>query len=325
MAGRMKAVVYTRYGPPEVLQLTDIEKPVPRDNEVLIRVHATTVTSGDCRVRSMNVPRGFKLLARLALGVTRPRHTVLGLELAGTIEAAGKNVRNFAAGDRVFGMPGMGCYAEYKCVADDGPIALIPANLTYDDAASLCFGGTTALNFFRRGKLQRGESVLVIGASGSVGTAAVQLAQHFGAEVTGVCSTANADLVRSLGAARVIDYTKEDFTTNGERYDVIVDTAGTAPFSRSKGSLNDGGRLLVVLGSFGETLRAPWNSITTRKKVVAGPASATRDDVRLLASLAESGAYKPVIDRRYRLEEMVDAHRYVDLGHKKGNVVVTLD
>jgi NADPH:quinone reductase-like Zn-dependent oxidoreductase len=203
-------------------------------------------------------------------------------------------------------------------------VALKPPNLTYAEAAALSFGGTTALDFFRRGRLRSGERVLVNGASGGVGTAAVQLARHFGADVTGVCSAANAELVRSLGATRVIDYTKEDFTRSGDTYDVIVDTAGTAPFSRSKGSLKEGGRLLLVLGGLPDMLRIPWVSMTSGKKIVAGPATVRAEDVRLLAELARAGAFRPVIDRRYPFERIVEAHRYVDTGRKKGNVVVTL-
>ncbi|MBF8247584.1 MAG: NAD(P)-dependent alcohol dehydrogenase, partial [Bacteroidetes bacterium] len=253
----MRAIIYERYGGPDVLELKEVAKPTPKDNEVLIRIHATTVTTGDWRARSLNVPAGFGLMSRLFFGVSRPRQPILGTELAGKIESVGKDVTKFKVGDQVFAFSGagMGCHAEYKCMPQDGPVALKPANLTYDEAAALSFGGTTALNFFRRGKLQRGEKVLINGASGGVGTAAVQLAKHFGADVTGVCSTANVELVRSLGASHVIDYTKEDFTKNGEAYDVIVDTVGTAPFSRSKGSLKEKGRLLLVLGELADILQ----------------------------------------------------------------------
>jgi NADPH:quinone reductase-like Zn-dependent oxidoreductase len=224
----------------------------------------------------------------------------------------------------------MGCHAEYRCLPEEGhgrkdeAVALNPANLSHEEAAALSFGGTTALSFFRKAKLQPGEKVLIVGASGGVGTAAVQLARHVGARVTGVCSAANLELVRYIGADRVIDYTKEDFTRNGERYDVIVDTAGTAPFSRCKGSLADGGRLLVVLGSLPEMLLAPWVSLTSTKRIIGGVASWSVEDLRVLASLAEAGHYRPVIDRRYRFDQMVEAHRHVDAGHKRGNVVVTV-
>ena len=323
----MKAIVYERYGPPEVLQLKEVEKPTPKDNEVLIRTHATTVTSGDWRVRSLNVPAGFGLIMRLVFGVSRPKQPILGTELAGVVESVGKDVRKFKVGDQVFAFSdaAMGCHAEYKCMPEDGAVALKPPNLTYDEAAALSFGGTTALDFFRKGKLQSGERVLVNGASGGVGTAAVQLARHFGADVTGVCSTANVELVRSLGASHVIDYTKEDFTRNGETYDVIVDTAGTAPFSRSKASLKEGGRLLMVLGGLPDMLQIPWVSMTSSKKVIAGPAAGRAEDLRFLAGLAEAGEFKPVIDRRYPFERIAEAHSYVDTGRKKGNVVITLE
>ncbi|MEW5849248.1 MAG: NAD(P)-dependent alcohol dehydrogenase [Myxococcota bacterium] len=322
----MKAIVYERYGAPDVLELKEVAKPAPRDNEVLIRVRATTVTAGDWRARSLQLPAGFGPLGRLVFGFTRPRQPVLGTELAGEVEAVGRDVRAFRVGDHVFAYAGagMGCHAEYKCMPEDAAVARKPANLTWEEAAAMSFGGTTALSFFRRARLQRGERVLIVGASGGVGTAAVQLARHFGAEVTGVCSTANVELVRSLGANRVMDYTKEDFLANGGTYDVIVDTTGTAPFSRSQHALGDGGRLLLVLAGLGELLQAPWVSLTSNKKVIAGPAAGSAEELRFLAALAEAGEFKPVIDRRYPFEQMADAHRHVDTGHKRGNVIVTL-
>jgi len=323
----MKAIVYTEYGPPDVIQLKEVAKPAPRDNEVLIKTHATTVTSADWRARSLAMPVGFGLIARLVLGVLRPRQSILGSELAGEIESVGKGVNKFKVGDQVFAFSGasMGCHAEYKCMPEDGAVVLKPANLTYDEAAAISFGGTTALDFFRRAKLQNGEKVLINGASGAVGTAAVQLARHFGANVTGVCSTANVELVRSLGANHVIDYTKEDFTENGETYGIIVDTVGTAPFSRSKGSLKERGRLLLVLGGLPDMLWIPWVSMTSSKKVIAGPAAERVEDLHFLAKLAEEGEFKPVIDRRYPFEQSAEAHSYVDTGRKKGNVVITLE
>lgn len=232
----MKAIVYETYGPPEVLGLKELPKPIPKDKEVLIRIHATTVTSGDWRARSLNMPAGFGLLGRLFFGLSKPRQPILGTELAGEIESVGKEVKKFKAGDQVFAFSGagMGCYAEYKCMPEDGEVARKPANLTYEEAAAISFGGTTALSFFRRANLQRGEKVLINGPSGGVGTAAVQLARHFGAEVTGVCSAGNMELVKSLGASHVIDYAREDFTANGETYDVIVDT-GWKPAARPPG------------------------------------------------------------------------------------------
>ena len=265
-------------------------------------------------------------MARLVFGISRPKQPILGSELAGEIEAVGKAVSAFKVGDQVFAFPGakLGCHAEYRCMPEKGAVAVKPANLTFEEAAALSFGGTTALDFFRRGKLGKGEHVLVNGASGAVGTAAVQLAKHFGATVTGVCSTANLELVRSLGADEVLDYTANDFTQNGERYDVILDAAGTAPFSRSKGSLKNGGRLLQVLGTLHQLLSVPWVAATTKKKVIAGPVPGRPEDLRFLAAVAQSGAYKVVIDRTYPLEQIADAHRYVDTGRKRGNVVITV-
>jgi NADPH:quinone reductase-like Zn-dependent oxidoreductase len=320
----MKAVVCTRYGPPDVLELKEIAKPAPKSNELLIRIHATTVTSGDCRIRSLNTPRGFGLISRFVLGLSKPKRPILGTELAGEVTQVGDKVTRFKVGDEVFALCGsaMGCYAEYVCLREESPVVQKPANLTYDEAAALPFGGTTALHFLSRGKLREGERVLINGASGGVGTAAVQIAKFFGAEVTAVCSAANADMVRTLGAARVVDYTKEDFTKHGETYDVIVDTVGTAPFSRCKGSLREGGRLLLVLATLPQMLQIPWVSMIDSKQIIAGPAPERAADLLFLADLAEAGAFTPVIDRCYPLEEIVEAHRYVDVGHKRGNVVI---
>lgn len=323
----MKAIVYERYGPPDVLQLKDIEKPTPKDNEVLIKIYATTVTSGDWRVRSLNVPAGFGLIMRLVFGISKPRQPVLGTELAGVVESTGKAARKFKIGDQVFAFndTSMGCHAEYKCMPEDGMVSFKPARLSFDEAAALSFGGTTALDFLRRGKLQRGEKILINGASGGVGTAVVQLAKYLGADVTGVCSTANQDLVASLGADHVIDYTKEDFTNNGKTYDVIVDTVGNAPFSRIKNALTNDGRLLMVLAGLPDMLQIPWVSITSRKKIIAGPATVRLEDLDLLAELAQAGQFRPVMDRRYPFEQFVEAHRYVDTRRKKGNVSLILE
>jgi NADPH:quinone reductase-like Zn-dependent oxidoreductase len=322
----MKAFVVTKYGSPDVLKIREVEKPTPKDNEVLIKVRATTVTSGDWRVRSLEVPTGFKIITRLIFGFTRPRQPILGTELSGEIESVGSKITGFKVGDGVFAYSNskMGAHAEYICMPEDGAIVLKPANLTFEEAAALSFGGATALNFIRRGQLKRGEKVLVNGASGAVGTAAVQLALHFGAEVTGVCSMRNVELVRSLGADHVIDYKKKDFTKSGKTYDVIMDTAGTAPFSRCKDSLNKGGRLLKVLGSMPDMLQAPIITMISDKKVIAGPASGSQDDLRFLAELAENEEYRPVIDRCYLFEQLPEAHRHVDTGRKRGNVVVAV-
>jgi NADPH:quinone reductase-like Zn-dependent oxidoreductase len=321
----VKAVVVERYGPPEVLRLTEVPKPAPADDEILVRVHATTVNSGDTRVRALRVPRGFKLPTRLRLGIRRPRQPILGFELAGEIEAVGARVKKYAAGDRVIGSAGFafGCYAEYRCLAEDAAVAVIPEGLGYEEAVSLSFGGTTAHYFLQRGELERGETILVNGASGAVGTMAVQLAKRLGAEVTGVCSTANLDLVRSLGADQVVDYTTEDFTRSGVTYDVVMDTVGNAPYSRVRASLKRDGRYLMVIGNLPEMLRANF-----QRQVVGAAAKdsdvITSDVYRLLLDLAATGEIKPVIDRTYPLERIAEAHAYVDTGRKRGSVVITV-
>lgn len=321
----MKAVIYRNYGPPEVLEVQVLAKPVPKDDELLIRVCATTVTSADWRARSLKMPPGFGFFGRLAFGITRPRQPILGTELAGEVVEVGKAVNNFKVGDQVFAFPGasLGCYVEYKCLAANGPVANKPANLSYEQAAALSFGGATMLDFYRRGALVSGERVLVNGASGCVGTAAVQLAKHFGAQVTAVCSTGNLEMVRSIGADHVIDYTAQDFAQSGETYDVIVDTVGNAPFSRCGPLLSPRGRLLMLLGGLWDLLKVPWINMTNTRRVVAGPAAEQVEYLHLLGELAAAGKFLPVLDRRFSFEQMADAHRYVDQGHKRGYVVVS--
>ncbi len=324
----MKAIICRTYGTPDVLKLEEVEKPTPKDDEVLIKVHAAAVNSGDCRIRGLNVPPGFGLMVRLMFGFSGPRQPILGTVVAGEVESAGKNVSKFKPGDRVMAMDGMkmGCYAEYKTMPEEGAIAMISGQLSFYEAAAIPFGGTTAMHFLKtEGKIKKGDKVLINGASGAVGTAAVQLAKHFGAEVTGVCSAANAALVKSLGADHVIDYTRENFTGNGEKYDLIMDTVGNASFSRVKGSLREGGRLLAIVAGMPEMLQAPLVALTSNKKVIVGTAAERAEDLRLLATLAAEGKYQAVIDRRYPLEEMAEAHRYVDQGHKKGNVIVNVE
>ncbi|NJO78323.1 MAG: NAD(P)-dependent alcohol dehydrogenase [Cyanobacteria bacterium RM1_2_2] len=325
----MKAIVYTQYGPPDVLQLKEVEKPVPQDKEVLIRVCATSVTTGDVNARGFTfVPPGFGPLPRLMFGIRKPKRRILGVELAGEIEAVGKEVTLFKKGDEVFGIDSdrWGAYAEYVCRTEAGALAIKPANMTYEEAAAVPFGAGTALSFLRAANIRRGQKVLINGASGGVGTYAVQLARYYEAEVTGVCSTANIGLVKSLGADQVIDYTQEDFTKNGETYDLILDTVvGQTSFSRCQGSLTPQGRYLAVAGGLPEAVQMLWTSMIGGKKVVFGSTTERKEDLIFLKELIEAGKIKAVIDRRYPLEQTAEAHRYADKGHKKGNVVITVE
>lgn len=323
----MKAAVCMTYGGPDVVQVREVPAPVAGPGEVLIRVFATTVSSGDARVRGARFPAGFALPARLFLGLSGPRTPILGTELAGVAEAVGSNVTRYRPGDRVFAFSGvgMGCHAELKAMPEDGAIALMPAGLTFEQAAAISFGGTTALYFLRDvASVQRGERVLVNGASGAVGTAAVQLARHFGAHVTGVCSAGNADLVRSLGADEVIDHAASDFATTGARWDIILDTVGNASFARCRRALSKDGRLLLIVAGLGDLLRAPLQSKTSGLKVAGGTAPERAEDLVALKVLCEAGAFKPVIDSRFPLDRIAEAHTRADSQRKVGSVVVTM-
>lgn len=312
----MRAVVCPRYGPPEVLQIRQVEKPSPKEDQILVRVFATTVTSGDVRLRKADPS-----IVRLFAGLAKPRTAILGSDLAGVVEAVGKDVTRFKAGDEVFGF-GVRTYAEYVCLKGDGPRAIKPANMSFEEAAAIPWGAGCSLYFLRRGGIRAGQKVLVYGASGSLGTAAVQLAKSFGADVTGVCSAANVDLVQSLGADQVIDYTKEDFA-RPDAYDLIYHTVGKTSFSKSLRSLKRGGVFVsaLLLMPILKRLRA---SFSGRKKVVGGIAKTKVEDIAHLKELVEAGKLRAVIDRRYPLEQIAEAHRYVERGHKKGNVVITV-
>ena len=324
----MKALVYRRYGAPDVVAIATVPRPKVEDHDVLVRVHATTVSAADWRARSLAMPPGFALMGRLFFGVFGPRRPILGTELAGVVEAVGRSVTRFVPGDEVFAFTGAsyGSHAEYRVLRQDGMIAKKPENLSFEEAAALSFGGTNALSFLRdKGGVKRGDKVLVIGASGAVGSAAVQIAKHFGAEVTGVCSTTNVELVRSIGADEVIDYTKEDFARSGKLYDLILETTGTAGFARCESSLAPGGRLLVVFGSLAQALGLERPSKASGKKVIASLPRVSSADLELLATLAATGEYKPVIDRIYPWTQAAEAHARVDTGRKRGNVVMTVD
>ena len=326
----MKAIVCTKYGPPEVLRIEEIEKPVPKNNEILVKVFAATVSAADRRVRSFNVPLSFWLPARLALGFTKLRRPVLGMDFAGVVEETGKDIKKFKAGDKVFGLIGerFGSYAQYMNLSEDwkgAGLAIVPENLSFEEAAAVPFGGLTALYFIREAKIQNGQKVLINGASGSVGTYAVQLAKYYGAEVTAICSAGKTDLVKSLGADKVIDYTKEDFTKTGEIYDVIFDAAGTASFSGCVKALAKNGTLLHDVAVPAVTLKMKWASLTTGKKMVGGGPDTNTEDLMFLGDLVKSGKLKPVIDKVYPMEQIVNAHKYTESGQKKGNVVVTIE
>ena len=323
----MKAICFSKYGGPDVLKLRSLEKPIPKDDEVLIRIHVATVTPGDCEIRSFKFPLWVWIPLRLYMGILRPRRPIIGMEFSGVVESIGKGVTRFNAGDAVFAGTGprFGTYAEYRCQRSTSAMAIKPAGISHAEAATINVGGLNALHYLRCGNVQSGDKVLINGAAGCFGTFAVQLAKHFGAEVTGVDSTDKLDAMRQIGADYVIDYTSEDFTENGERYDVIFEVAGKASYSRCIRSLNRNGRLVLANPKFLQMLRAPFTSRFTDKKVTFAFAKDRAEDLELLAELMEAGTLKAVIDRRYPLEQVAEAHRYVESGAKIGQVVIELE
>jgi NADPH:quinone reductase-like Zn-dependent oxidoreductase len=330
----MKAIVCTQYGPPDVLQLKEVTKPTPKDHEILIRVHATSVNFGDLMARNFkavsprefNMPFPIWLLSKISLGPNRPKITILGSEFAGEVEVVGKDVKRFKPGDEVFGYPGVsfGAYAEYLCMPDDGVLAIKPAGMTYEEAAVVPYGAIMALNLLRKVNIQPGQKVLVNGASGGIGSAAVQIAKHLGAVVTGVCSTSGLAYVKSLGADRVIDYTREDFTQERETYDVIFDVLGKGQFSRCKKSLKPNGIQLFASFKMKQLFQMLWTSMTGGKKVICAVAPGSVEDLFSVKDLIEAGKIKVIVDRCYTMEQAAEAHRYVATGHKKGNVVLAI-
>ena len=330
----MKAIAYTEYGPPDVLQLKEVEKPTPKDNEILIRNYATSVNYGDIGARNFiklsprefNMPFLFWLLARASFGLRKPRNTILGSEFAGEIESIGRDVKLFKQGDQVFGYRGqsMGADAEYLCMPEDGEVAIKPDNMTYEEAAVVPYGAITALNLLRKVNIQSEQKVLINGASGSIGSAAVQLAKYYGAEVTGVCSTPRLELVKSLGADKVIDYTNEDFTQNGETYDLIFDILGRSSFSRCKGSLKQNGRYLLASFKTRQLVQMLWTSKVGSKKVICALAPEKSGDLPYIRELIEAGTIKAAIDKSFPLEQTAQAHRYIEEGHKKGHIAITV-
>jgi 2-desacetyl-2-hydroxyethyl bacteriochlorophyllide A dehydrogenase len=318
----MKAIELSKYGAPEFLQMNEVEKPSPKDNEILIKIHATSVSSGDARMR-----RADPFVIRLIFGFKRPRKSVLGVVVAGEIEAIGQSVSNYKIGDQVFGSSGMnfGAHAEYVAVPENAVLALKPSNMSYEEAAAIPFGATASLHFLRIANIQQGQKILIYGASGALGTMAVQLAKNYGADITAVCSTSNIELMKSLGAEKVIDYTKEDFTSNGEKYDVIFDTVGKSSFREALRSVKKGGYLLLASAGIGTMIAGSIRSIFSNKKIVSGVIKETVEDMNFFKQLIENGKLKAVIDRIYTLKQMVEAHTYVDMGHKRGNVVIAIN
>ena len=329
----MKAIVWTKYGSPDGLQLKEVENPVPKDDQILIKIHATSITAGDCEMRRLELPLGLSFPVRIYAGLLRPKRiTILGQELAGEVEEVGKNVKSYKVGDQIFGTTGFGfgAYAEYICLPEkpddaQGVLAIKPTSSTYEEAAAVPTAAFEALHFLRKADIQPGKKVLIVGAGGSIGTFAIQLAKHFGAEVTGVDSTEKMDMLRSIGANQAIDYTKEDYTKNGETYDLIIDVVGRRSVPRRLKLLKPDGYYFLAHAGLSHILLSLWTSMTSSKKFKIESASQRKEDLLYIKELIEDGKLRSIIDRSYMLEQVPEAHRYVDKGHKKGNVVITVE
>ena len=329
----MKAIVWTKYGPPDGLQLKEVEKPLPKDDQILVKIHATSITAGDCEMRRLELPLGLSFPVRIYAGLLKPKRIpILGQELAGEVEEVGANVKSYKVGDQVFGTTGFGfgAYAEYICLPENpddaqGTLAPKPTKLTYEEASAVPTAGFEALHFVRKANIQPGKKVLIIGAGGSIGTFAIQLARHFGAEVTGVDSTEKMDMLRSIGANHVIDYTREDYTKTGESYDLIIDVVGRRGVSRRLNLLKQGGYYFLAYAGLSHILLSIWTSLISKKKFKIESANQKKEDLVFLKELIEAGKLKPIIDRKYSLEQVPEAHRYAESGQKQGNVVISVD
>lgn len=323
----MKAYIFEEYGPPEMLQLKEIPRQIPKSDEILIKAYATSVSAADWRLRSFTILKGFGLIFKAMFGYPKPKKQILGSEICGIIEQIGVDVKDFKVGDKVFAFADfdLGCYVEYKVFNQNGLVCHLPQNLSFIEGGAMCFGASTALGFFKRAELKASQKILINGASGAVGTAAVQLAKHFGANITAICSAANAELVKSLGAGRVIDYKTQSLSDLGETFDIIMDNVGNLPFEISKNYLNENGKTLAVVADLPQMLKSIFSNFFGSKKMLSGSATTSIDDLKFLAKLAQNGEYKPVVSKIFAFNEMVEAHHYVDSGHKIGNAVVRIN
>ncbi len=320
----MKAYVFEEYGPPEVLKVKEIEKPTPKPDEILIKNYATNVCAADWRIRSLTIPKGFTPMFKAQFGYPKPKMQILGMELAGIVEAVGQNVNKFKVGDRVFAYADtkFGCYVEYKTFNQNDLVCILPDNFSFEEGGAMCFGALAALGFLRKAKIKKGQKILINGASGAVGTAAIQIAKHFGAHISAICSAKNAQLAKSLGAHQVFDYNTQKIEDIGEIFDIIMDNVGNFPFKISQNLLKNNGRFLAVISNLPQLLSSIFTNLTNTKKIIIGSMVPKVDDMNFLAELAKNGEYRPVISKTFNFNQMIDAHHYVDSGHKVGNAVV---